>query len=74
MGFIEIMLIFLGIMILVTFLVMTILLTKKWGWKFLLIVVIGIYIFFADSSYGIAITFVVVMSYLLKKNRDFKGQ
>ena len=63
-----------GIIIGLSTLLVIILFTKKWGIRFLYIVLsgFGIYVLSADPGIGIALSFIVIMSYLVNKFGDFK--
>jgi len=63
-----------GIIIGLVFLLTVGLLTKKWGIRFLYIVLggFGIYVLSVDPGIGIGLSFIVIMSYLVNKLGDFK--
>lgn len=63
-----------GIIFLLVVLLAVVLLTRKWGVRFLYIVLGGfvIYVLSVDPGIGIGLSFIVIMSYLAYKLGDFK--
>lgn len=63
-----------GIILAIAFIGTIFLLTRKWGKNFFFIVLggFGIYVLSVDAGIGIALSFIVIMTYLALKSEDLK--
>ena len=70
MGALEIVV---GIILSIAFLLTVFILVRKWGRRFLYILLagFGLYILSVDIGLGISVSFIIILSYLAKKFGDF---